>query len=371
MQVAEPRRAGSATRTPVFAPFRLRLGLPRLGSVDRTFGIFPSISKEGRNGKPTVEHHRYMLRSGILALVWGGCWAVSAVSAAEDSLHPAQLKVDGAVMDVSFASGKLDLPEERVLAWIKTAAEAVTEYFGRFPVSHPRIYVRPREGRSGIFQGTTYGSDGGFTRISVGQHTTQQELDRDWMMTHELTHMAFPDIAGDDREHHWIEEGMATYIEPVARCQIGVLKVEQVWGEMAKYMPQGLPEAGDQGLDNTHTWGRTYWGGALYWMMADVQIRQRTQNRKGLEDAMRAIVVAGGTVVHEWPIEKVLEVGDATSGTTVLADLYKRMKAKPVEIDLDDLWSKLGIQVKNGEVTFDDNAPLAEIRKAITVATKR
>ena len=52
-----------------------------------------------------------MLRSGILALVWGGCWAVSTVSAAEDSLHPAQLKVDGAVMDVSFASGKLDLPE--------------------------------------------------------------------------------------------------------------------------------------------------------------------------------------------------------------------------------------------------------------------
>jgi hypothetical protein len=55
----------------------------------------------------------------------------------------------------------------------------------------------------------------------------------------------------------------------------------------------------------------------------------------------------------------------------VLADLYKRMKAAPVEIDLDDLWGKLGIQVKNGEVTFSDNAPLAEIRKAITLARRR
>jgi hypothetical protein len=191
------------------------------------------------------------------------------------------------------------------------------------------------------------------------------------MMTHELTHMAFPDIAGDDREHHWIEEGMATYIEPIARCQIGVLKVEQVWGEMVRYMPQGLPQPGDQGLDNTHTWGRTYWGGALYWMMADIQIRQRTQNRKGLEDAMRAIVAAGGTIVHEWPIEKVLEVGDRSTGTTVLADLYKRMKATPVEIDLDDLWAKLGVQMKNGVATFDDKAPLAEIRKAIAGPSKR
>jgi predicted metalloprotease with PDZ domain len=106
-------------------------------------------------------------------------------------------------------------------------------------------------------------------------------------------------------------------------------------------------------------------------MMADIQIRQRTQNRKGLEDAMRAIVAAGGTIVHEWPIEKVLEVGDRSTGTTVLADLYKRMKATPVEIDLDDLWAKLGVQMKNGVATFDDKAPLAEIRKAIAGPSKR
>jgi hypothetical protein len=46
------------------------------------------------------------------------------------------------------------------------------------------------------------------------------------------------------------------------------------------------------------------------------------------------------------------------------------MKASPVETDLDDLWRKLGIQVKNGVVTFNDNAPLAEIRKAITAPRK-
>jgi hypothetical protein len=305
----------------------------------------------------------------LVAMVACGC-CFGGLQAAEDTLPPAQLKVGGAVIDVTFAPGKIDLPQPRILAWITTAAEAVTEYFGRFPVPHPRILVHPGAGRSGIFHGTTYGSGGGFTRISLGQSTGQEELDTDWMMTHELTHMAFPDIAGDEREHHWIEEGMATYIEPIARCQIGNMKVEQVWGEMVRSMPQGLPEAGDQGLDNTHTWGRTYWGGALYWMMADVQIRQRTRNQKGLQDAMRAIVAAGGTIVHEWPIEKVLQVGDGATGTTVLADLYRRMKDTPVEFDLDDLWRKLGVQVKNGEVTFDDNAPLAKIRKAITTPRK-
>jgi hypothetical protein len=54
----------------------------------------------------------------------------------------------------------------------------------------------------------------------------------------------------------------------------------------------------------------------------------------------------------------------------VLADLYNRMKAAPVETDLDDLWRKLGIQVKNRVVTFNDKAPLAKIRRAITAPGK-
>ena len=283
-------------------------------------------------------------------------------------LPPAQTKVNGAVIEVRFTPGKFDLPQSQILAWIKNAGDAVAGYFGTFPLPHPRIAVHPVAGRSGIFNGTTYGYEGGFTRISVGQTTPQDELDRDWMMTHELVHMAFPDVEGDDREHHWIEEGMATYIEPIARCQIGKLSAERVWGEMAQYMPQGEPQPGDRGLDNTHSWGRTYWGGALYWFMADVQIRQRTGNRKGLQDAMRGIVAGGGTIVHEWPIEQVLKIGDQATGTTVLSDLYNRVKGSPVEVDLDDLWRKLGVQVNKGVVTFNNEAPLAEIRRAIAAA---
>jgi hypothetical protein len=33
-------------------------------------------------------------------------------------------------------------------------------------------------------------------------------------MTHEFVRTAFPDVAD---EHHWTEEGIATYVEPIAR----------------------------------------------------------------------------------------------------------------------------------------------------------
>ena len=56
-------------------------------------------------------------------------------------------------------------------------------------------------------------------------------------------------------------KGLATYVESIARAQAGELGVEQVWAGFVKGMPNGLPQSGDRGLDHTHTWGRTYWGG--------------------------------------------------------------------------------------------------------------
>jgi hypothetical protein len=155
--------------------------------------------------------------------------------------------------------------------------------------------------RGRVSGGVSYGDGGAHCRISVGKDATLDDLYKDWELTHEMVHFS---ISSVERRHHWIEEGIATYIEPIGRASIGILTAEQVWGEMRRDMPQGLPEAGDQGLDHTHTWGRTYWGGALFCLMADVEIRKRTGNAKGLQDALRAINRAGGTIKAEWPIEQ-------------------------------------------------------------------
>ena len=50
----------------------------------------------------------------------------------------------------------------------------------------------------------------------------------------------------------------------------------------------------------------------------------------------------------------------------LLEELYKKMKDKPVTVDLDNLWRQLGVAHKDGTATFDDRAPLAPIREAIS-----
>jgi hypothetical protein len=281
-----------------------------------------------------------------------------------------ELRVDGATLQVDFTAGAMDLPKADVMSWVETAAKAVSIYYGRFPVARARVLVEPVAGRRGVLNGTTWGGVGGFpavTRMQVGEHTRQQDLTDDWTMTHELVHTAFPSVAED---HHWIEEGIAVYVEPVARVQLGTLTQAKVWGDVARDMPKGEPETGSAGLDSTHSWASTYWGGALFCLEADVRIRAQTGNRKGLQDALRGIVAGGGTIDKDWPLEKALAMGDAATGTTVLRDLYKQMGQARMQVDLDALWSELGVQVQGGQVTLNGRASKAAIREAIMAARK-
>jgi len=201
-----------------------------------------------------------------------------------------------------------------------------------------------------------------FTIIHLGELTGQAELQNDWVMTHEMVHYAFPSMPV---EHHWIEEGLATYVEPLARLEAGEIPVTKVWGDLVRGLPYGMPASGDEGLDHTHTWGRTYWGGAMFCLLADVRIRRETHNRYGLRDALRAIIDAGGTIETSWPLTRTLAVGDRAIGTRVLMPLYDEMKAAPIKPNLTDLWNRLGVEVEVNTIEFDDHAPWAAVRRAI------
>ena len=283
-----------------------------------------------------------------------------------DALPRTRIDVGGGTLEVAFGPGELQLPREAVLDWITRSVRAVAGYFGRLPDPKSRLLIVPVSG-AGIRGGTTYGTHGAASRIQIGRYTTQEQVERDWVLVHELVHQALPNLA--DR-HHWLEEGLATYVEPIARVQAGELNADKVWKDLVKGLPSGLPRAGDEGLDRTHTWGRTYWGGALFFLLADIEIHRRTENRRGLQDALRAIVAAGGSISVSWPVEKVLATGDAGTGVHVLTELYAEMKDKPHDVDLAALWQQLGVSMQDQNMRFDDAAPLAGIRRSITASRR-
>ena len=254
------------------------------------------------------------------------------------------------------------LSQEQLMDWVQNAATAIIAYYGRYPVPHVDLRIRSFDG-AGVRGGQTFAAHGGLIRIAVGSATTEDDLRSDWMLTHEMVHLTFPSMPD---QNHWIEEGIATYVEPIARIQGGGFGIARMWFELIRDLPKGLPQPGDQGLDHTHTWGRTYWGGALFCFLADVEIRKQSHNRKGLQDALRGILNAGGDLRQDWQLADTLKAGDRAVGLDVLTNLYRSMGDVPMDVDLPALWKELGVRRGDGVALFDDRAPLSDIRQAIT-----
>jgi hypothetical protein len=259
-------------------------------------------------------------------------------------------------------------PSRRQLlhAWALRSANIVANYYGRFPAPLVVLNLHNMEG-TGVGGGRTTNDAGLAIEVSVGREATAGALSDDWVLVHEMVHLALPEVG---RRHNWLAEGLATYVEGVARAQFGNREIADVWAEDRHSMPMGLPRRGEGGMDQTPTWGRTYWGGALYCLQAEVAIRERTGNRVGLQTALRAILMETGGYGFERDIDEVLRIGDTATGTRVLDDLYQQSKVTPQAVDLDSLWSRLGVPTDPKTQPFDDHAPLAAIRIAITAKNR-
>jgi hypothetical protein len=268
------------------------------------------------------------------------------------------LSLDGVNVQVDFRDTKFSGGTEPLLQWIKRSEGIVAAYYGRFPTASLRIQVVPQDG-AGVRGGQTWA---GFIRMQVGRDVSPAQLMDDWVLVHEMTHLALPDMG---EAQSWFSEGLAVYVEGIARVQAGNRTQEDVFTEQMRQMPRGMPQPGDRGLDHTHTWARTYWGGAMFCFLADVEIHRRTGNRLGLQDAMRAVVRASGGLSSDWPISRVFAIADEATGTKVLEEMYAQMRDEPVTPDLQDLWAKLGVVSDGGSVKLHDDAPLAAIRLAI------
>ncbi len=213
--------------------------------------------------------------------------------------------------------------------------DGLHSFYGRLPIDRVLLVIDPFRGR-GVGRGTTYGDPSPRIELTLGSETRFEDLLDDWQMTHEFLHLTMPKMS---RAQTWFDEGVATYVEPLARYKVGNVDEEEVWKWLVEGVPNAFHPGVEGGLDDTPRWGTIYWGGALFCLLADVEIRKATGNEKGLRDAL---------------------------GVDVLERLYDDLRQRPFDVDLAELWEALGVVVSNGTIAFDENAELAAIRRAIT-----
>lgn len=278
------------------------------------------------------------------------------------------LTVGDSRLELSVESRPFELSSDAFARWVEHCAGIVAQYYGVFPITTATVNIRGARGDRVMTGQAMPTTNGVVVNVLVGLSATSEALAHDWVMIHELIHLAFPSV---HRRHQWLTEGLATYVESIARAQAGELSADQVWAGFLDGMPKGLPQAGDRGLDYTPTWGRTYWGGALFCLLADIAIRDRTDGQRSLRDGLRAIVAADYHMMKVGEVSEVLKIADTATGTDVLTSQYAQMRDRPLPAEIDSLWRRLGLSQRGTQIVYNDQAPQAEIRRALTAPARQ
>jgi len=141
---------------------------------------------------------------GLGAAAIGGLSLVGAVAAPgyddPDDMYAAlrgqpdqRLWIGGGSIRVVFADGAPGVAREPVLTWVRTAARAVSAYFGHFPVADYGLLVIA-EPSDRVGHATTFGYAGSATRIHVGSRAAGDAFNNDWVLVHEMVHTALPNL---------------------------------------------------------------------------------------------------------------------------------------------------------------------------------
>jgi hypothetical protein len=267
-----------------------------------------------------------------------------------------------ATLELAVLDAPLDLPRAALLEWIEDSARAVARFWGGFPVERALLVLVPVRGRDGVLFGKVLPESAPGIALLFGQHTHPSKLYDDWVLVHELFHLGFPSFS---REGKWLDEGLATYYEPLIRARHGWKSESAVWTEFVRAMPQAVRSGRVGGLEKSSTFREIYWGGAIVAMLADIEARKRSGGERGLEHGLRAVLAAGGDASQVWSLERVVSLIDARFEAPLLGPLSRVYSHQPAPVDLASLWRDLGVDVTPDGIALRDDAPLASIRKSV------
>jgi hypothetical protein len=265
-----------------------------------------------------------------------------------------------ATFEVVVLDGPLGVDEQLLIDWIRHCAGIMTRFWHGFPSPGMKIFVLPRAGADGVSFGRDMSGGGVSMLLVIGENTTREKLDDDWVLIHELVHVGSPFVKGAP----WLTEGLATYFEPLIRARYGLQSPDAMWTEFITNMPRGAAVIGSTGLMRGGFRG-WYWGGGLLMLLADVNLRRASSGRLGLEDCLRAIRTRFGDYARTIGLEDMISACDAAVGGTTLTRLVERHARSANAVDLDALWRDLGVRLVDGVLVVDDHAPLAAVRNAI------
>lgn len=303
----------------------------------------------------------------------GSLLAISMFASSSSGIIYAKEKVNGATLNIEIQQPIDDDKADEIIEWVRSTAMVVSQTYGRFPNPAPRIIVIPTPGY--FWRENSAVSFGRVTRrrretveLFVNPNRPIEEFYNDWTATHELSHLMLPLLS---QRYRWISEGFATYYQNVLMSRAGRYTPEQAWQRLVEGFKRGSESRPELSLNDAAAGGirqarmKIYWSGAAIALMADIELRQRSDGRESLDTVLGQLQSCCLPSRRRWSGRRLFEKLDSFTDVPVFMPLYREYANRDGFPEVDSMLDELGVRTTRDGVVLDNDKRLSAVRREI------
>lgn len=334
-------------------------------TLDLPAGIRASLPWPPRDAQRKV----YQLDAG------GGDWPAWAVFGDVDERIVAG--DDGSELRIAVIDPPSAERADALHGWLREVAQAALTAYGRFPLRSAQVLVLEVSSRSDspVPWGQTTRGAGVAVQLFVRRDARIDELRDDWTAIHEFSHFFHPYLGNSGR---WLAEGLASYYQNVLRARAGIVSEAYAWERLDAGFGRGRNSAAGVSLAELsgasrqrHSSGggggwpvmRIYWGGAAFWLEADIALHR--ERGIGLEQVLAAYSACCLPETGRVDPDAFIARLDALSQSTVFSRLARQHSTSRQFPSLNRSYAALGLRMDGDRAVLSNDPQAVSLRRQI------
>ena len=265
----------------------------------------------------------------------------------------------GGTIRIAMPSALAVTTQEKLVRWIRAGFNALSLAYGRLPVGEVQVLLFPvGANNEAVPWGEVKRGGGDAVHLYVDETRSESDLNADWVLVHELSHLLHPYLIAADG---WLSEGIASYYQNVLRARAGLLTGPRAWEKLDAGFQRGEKQFDpDMRLfENTRKmmrerqYMRVYWSGAAIAMIGDVELRRLSGGTQSLDTLLAEIArCCLPSETRRWDAQTLIKRFDDISQTNIFSRLYDHYVMQPKFPDLENTYKLLGLTRTGNRLDF-------------------
>ena len=286
--------------------------------------------------------------------------------------HAQLIKVGNSNLRVDILQATHEVNTSTIIDWLQDTAHNIVRAYGRFPNPAARIVIFPvrrDRGDSPVGFGRVIRDGGETIELMIDPAQPMQAFYENWTATHEFSHLMLPYLQSEQR---WISEGFAQYYQNVLLARAGRYTQRYAWQKLFDGLERGRESA--PGLspndaasgDERSSRMKIYWTGAALALLADVELRHRSNGEQTLDDILGKFQQCCLPSRRTWSGVELFSKFDSFLQEPLFMDLYHRYADTAGFPTVQPLLQELGVIHDGDNIGLSDDAELAQLRYTMT-----